>query len=89
MSDPGNAGPLPPSALRNDDYIACYENVVHWAKTADRLGFDTMWFTEHHSNTRATRYPTRSLRLYARPRPNVCVSADVQHCSAMGTTSAR
>jgi alkanesulfonate monooxygenase SsuD/methylene tetrahydromethanopterin reductase-like flavin-dependent oxidoreductase (luciferase family) len=32
----------------NADYIACYENMLHWAQTADGLGFDTMWLTEHH-----------------------------------------
>jgi len=30
------------------DYLACYENLEHWAKTADGLGFSTMWLTEHH-----------------------------------------
>lgn len=32
----------------NADRIACYENLLHWARTADGLGFDTMWLTEHH-----------------------------------------
>ena len=32
----------------NDAVVACYENLVDWAKTADSLGFDTMWLTEHH-----------------------------------------
>jgi len=32
----------------NDDVIACYENLIDWAKSADELGFDTMWLTEHH-----------------------------------------
>ena len=32
----------------NADCIACYENLLHWARTADGLGFDTMWLTEHH-----------------------------------------
>jgi hypothetical protein len=32
----------------NDDVIACYENLVAWAKTADEVGIDTMWLTEHH-----------------------------------------
>ena len=26
----------------------CYGNLCHWAQHADRLGFDTMWLTEHH-----------------------------------------
>jgi alkanesulfonate monooxygenase SsuD/methylene tetrahydromethanopterin reductase-like flavin-dependent oxidoreductase (luciferase family) len=30
------------------DYLACYENLEHWAKTADGLGYSTMWLTEHH-----------------------------------------
>jgi alkanesulfonate monooxygenase SsuD/methylene tetrahydromethanopterin reductase-like flavin-dependent oxidoreductase (luciferase family) len=39
-----------PTARRyqNADYLACYENMLHWAQTADGLGFDTMWLTEHH-----------------------------------------
>ena len=32
----------------NDAVIECYENLIDWAKTADQLGFDTMWLTEHH-----------------------------------------
>ncbi len=32
----------------NDDVVACYANLGHWAEVADRLGFDTMWLTEHH-----------------------------------------
>jgi alkanesulfonate monooxygenase SsuD/methylene tetrahydromethanopterin reductase-like flavin-dependent oxidoreductase (luciferase family) len=32
----------------NDAVIACYENLIDWAKTADSLGYDTMWLTEHH-----------------------------------------
>ncbi len=32
----------------NDAVIACYENLIDWARTADSLGFDTMWLTEHH-----------------------------------------
>ncbi len=32
----------------NADVIACYRNLVEWARTADQLGFDTMWLTEHH-----------------------------------------
>ncbi len=31
-----------------DDFVACYDNLTHWAKTMDRLGYDTMWLTEHH-----------------------------------------
>jgi alkanesulfonate monooxygenase SsuD/methylene tetrahydromethanopterin reductase-like flavin-dependent oxidoreductase (luciferase family) len=32
----------------NDAVIACYDNMLHWAQTADALGYDTMWLTEHH-----------------------------------------
>ena len=49
MTDAGNAGPLPTDRrYGNDDVVAGYRNLVHWAQTADRLGYDTMWFTEHH-----------------------------------------
>jgi alkanesulfonate monooxygenase SsuD/methylene tetrahydromethanopterin reductase-like flavin-dependent oxidoreductase (luciferase family) len=49
MSDAGNLGPLPHLRRYSDaDFAACYDNLVHWAQTADRLCYDTMWFTEHH-----------------------------------------
>jgi alkanesulfonate monooxygenase SsuD/methylene tetrahydromethanopterin reductase-like flavin-dependent oxidoreductase (luciferase family) len=32
----------------NNAVIACYDNMLHWAKTAEATGFDTMWLTEHH-----------------------------------------
>ncbi len=32
----------------NDAVVECYRNLAEWAKTADSLGFDTMWLTEHH-----------------------------------------
>lgn len=32
----------------NDAVIECYRNLVEWARTADQLGYDTMWLTEHH-----------------------------------------
>jgi alkanesulfonate monooxygenase SsuD/methylene tetrahydromethanopterin reductase-like flavin-dependent oxidoreductase (luciferase family) len=49
MPDAGNAGP-PPTDRRygQADYIACYENLTSWAKSADHLGFNCIWFTEHH-----------------------------------------
>jgi alkanesulfonate monooxygenase SsuD/methylene tetrahydromethanopterin reductase-like flavin-dependent oxidoreductase (luciferase family) len=49
MPDAGDPA-IAPTARRygNDDVIACYENLVAWAKTADELGIDTMWLTEHH-----------------------------------------
>ena len=49
MPDAGNAGPVP-TTRRYDmtDVGAAYDNLFHWANTADRLGYDTMWLTEHH-----------------------------------------
>jgi len=49
MPDAGEPA-VRPTARRygNDAVVACYENLVDWAKTADHLGFDTMWLTEHH-----------------------------------------
>ena len=49
MPDAGDPD-VPATSRRygNDAVVACYENLVEWAKTADRLGFDTMWLTEHH-----------------------------------------
>jgi alkanesulfonate monooxygenase SsuD/methylene tetrahydromethanopterin reductase-like flavin-dependent oxidoreductase (luciferase family) len=49
MPDAGIAGP-PPTERRygNDEVIAGYENQAHWAVTADALGYDTFWSTEHH-----------------------------------------
>jgi alkanesulfonate monooxygenase SsuD/methylene tetrahydromethanopterin reductase-like flavin-dependent oxidoreductase (luciferase family) len=49
MPDAGDPS-IPATARRygNDEVVACYENLVAWAKTADELGFDTMWLTEHH-----------------------------------------
>ena len=32
----------------NDAVVECYKNLVDWSRTADDLGFDTMWLTEHH-----------------------------------------
>lgn len=32
----------------NDAVVECYKNLVEWSRTADSLGFDTMWLTEHH-----------------------------------------
>ena len=49
MPDAGDPA-VAPTARRygNDDVIACYENMLHWSQTADGLGFDTVWLTEHH-----------------------------------------
>jgi alkanesulfonate monooxygenase SsuD/methylene tetrahydromethanopterin reductase-like flavin-dependent oxidoreductase (luciferase family) len=49
MPDAGNAGPVPTDRrYGNDDFAAAYDNLVHWTQTADRLGFDSAWYTEHH-----------------------------------------
>ena len=49
MPDAGDPNIAPTSRrYGNDDAIACYDNMLHWATTADALGYDTMWFTEHH-----------------------------------------
>jgi alkanesulfonate monooxygenase SsuD/methylene tetrahydromethanopterin reductase-like flavin-dependent oxidoreductase (luciferase family) len=49
MPDAGNAGPAPTARRYGQaDYLACYENLTHWAKTADTAGIHCMWFTEHH-----------------------------------------
>ena len=49
MPDAGYGGPDPVDRrYGNDDVIACYDNLTHWAGTMDRLGYDTMWLTEHH-----------------------------------------
>jgi alkanesulfonate monooxygenase SsuD/methylene tetrahydromethanopterin reductase-like flavin-dependent oxidoreductase (luciferase family) len=49
MPDAGNAGPVPTDRRYGlDDVTALYDNMFAWAGTADRLGYDTMWLTEHH-----------------------------------------
>ena len=49
MPDAGNNGPAPTERrYSTPDYVACYENLAHWAKTADDAGIHCMWFTEHH-----------------------------------------
>ena len=41
MADAGNAGPKPVDRRSgNDDVVACYDNLAHWARTMDTLG---MW----------------------------------------------
>src|ERR1700730_4518692 len=49
MPDAG-AGPPVPTDRRygNDDVVATYERLCHWATVADATGYDTMWLTEHH-----------------------------------------
>ena len=49
MPDAGAGLPIPVDRrFSNADVIACYHNLRHWALEAEQLGFDTMWFTEHH-----------------------------------------
>lgn len=49
MSDAGWGPPAPVERrCGNADVLACYDNLLHWARTMDRLGYDTMWLTEHH-----------------------------------------
>lgn len=49
MPDAGNAGPLPTDRRYGpEDFVAAYDNLFHWASTADALPYDTMWLTEHH-----------------------------------------
>lgn len=47
-----DAGAGPPEAVDrrhgNDEVVATYRRLCHWARTADGLGYDTMWLTEHH-----------------------------------------
>lgn len=49
MPDAGNAGPAPTDRRYGTAAVAaCYDNLFAWAATADRLGYDTLWLTEHH-----------------------------------------
>ena len=49
MPDAGDPSIVPTERrFGNDAVIACYDNMIHWAQTADTVGFDTMWLTEHH-----------------------------------------
>jgi alkanesulfonate monooxygenase SsuD/methylene tetrahydromethanopterin reductase-like flavin-dependent oxidoreductase (luciferase family) len=49
MPDAGDPSIVPTERrFGNDSVIACYDNMIHWAQTADSAGFDTMWLTEHH-----------------------------------------
>ena len=49
MPDAGDPS-IDPTSRRYDNnaVIECYRNLVEWARTADSLGYDTMWLTEHH-----------------------------------------
>ena len=49
MPDAGDPSIIPTERrFGNDAVLACYDNMIHWAQTADTVGFDTMWLTEHH-----------------------------------------
>jgi len=49
MPDAGDPAIVPTERrYGNAEVLACYENMIHWAQTGDRVGFDTMWLTEHH-----------------------------------------
>jgi alkanesulfonate monooxygenase SsuD/methylene tetrahydromethanopterin reductase-like flavin-dependent oxidoreductase (luciferase family) len=49
MPDAGAGAPAPEDRrTTNDDVVATYANLCHWARLADDLGFDTLWLTEHH-----------------------------------------
>jgi alkanesulfonate monooxygenase SsuD/methylene tetrahydromethanopterin reductase-like flavin-dependent oxidoreductase (luciferase family) len=47
-----DAGAGPPASVDrrfgNEDFLVGYDNLLSWAQTMDRLGYDTMWLTEHH-----------------------------------------
>ena len=47
MADAGDPRVAPTSRrYGNADVIACYENILHWAETADGLDYDTLWLTD-------------------------------------------
>ncbi len=49
MSNPGPEEPQPTERrVANEGVVEGYRNLEHWAGLCDRLGFDTMWLTEHH-----------------------------------------
>lgn len=49
MPDAGNAGPRPTERRYGQaDYLACYNNLTHWSREAERAGIHCVWFTEHH-----------------------------------------
>jgi alkanesulfonate monooxygenase SsuD/methylene tetrahydromethanopterin reductase-like flavin-dependent oxidoreductase (luciferase family) len=49
MPDAGAGAPVPTDRrCSNDDVVLTYDRLGHWAKLADRLGYDTLWLTEHH-----------------------------------------
>src|SRR5258705_6691834 len=49
MDHVGNRAALPVDRRYGGaDFQSAYDNLLGWARTADALGFDTMWLTEHH-----------------------------------------
>ncbi|MCU1488042.1 MAG: hypothetical protein JWN67_4788 [Actinomycetia bacterium] len=49
MADPGPGLPDPRDRRVDQAGVtAAYGNLEHWARTADDLGYDTLWLTEHH-----------------------------------------
>ena len=90
MPDAGDPD-IAPTARRygNGDVIACYENMLHWAKTADALGL------RHHVAHRAP-LPVRGLRGPAEPhhvrrprrRPDRARSASAR-CSTSSRSGTR
>lgn len=49
MPDAGNHGPQPVDRRYGPQAIArAYDDLTHWAVTADDLGYESLWLTEHH-----------------------------------------
>jgi alkanesulfonate monooxygenase SsuD/methylene tetrahydromethanopterin reductase-like flavin-dependent oxidoreductase (luciferase family) len=49
MPDVGAGFPAPTDRrYGNEAVVEAYRQLTHWATTADDLGYDTMWLTEHH-----------------------------------------
>lgn len=49
MPDAGNAGPEPQDRRYGQaDFVKHYDDCFAYADAAEKLGFDTLWLTEHH-----------------------------------------
>ena len=49
MPDAGDCGPRPVDRCYGPEAIAqAYDDLAHWAVTADDLGYVSLWLTEHH-----------------------------------------
>lgn len=49
MPDAGPGAPAPEDRRStNEEVVEVYGSLCRWARTADELGYDTMWLTEHH-----------------------------------------